>query len=125
MGKFTEKIQCEKIYDTGLLYQELEDLKEIEKAGNNLIKEYILNQKIDTNKIEFGVIDQCFYIQVIVKTIKMNRYKPIEMNRFKFIYPIVENSIMLLEQQSINKKIFHFYLTKIIGFLRDMNIRYS
>jgi hypothetical protein len=125
MGKFTEKIQYEKIYDTGLLYQELEDLKEIEKAGNKLIEEYILNQKIDTNKIEFGVIDQCFYIQVIVKTIKMNRYKPIEMNRFKFIYPIVENSIMLSEQQSINKKIFHFYLTKTIGFLRDMNIRYS
>ena len=124
MSKFIENIRDKKIYDTGLLYRELEDLKQIAVSGDELIEEYILNQRLNTNKIEFGVLDNCFYIQVIAQTYQQDRYKPIEVNKFKFIYPVEENQIVLSERQIIEKKIFNFYLTKIIGFLSDLNIRY-
>ena len=124
MSEFIEKIRDKKIYDTGLLYRELEDLKQIAVSGDELIEEYILNQRLNTNKIEFGVLDDCFYIQVIVQTYQQDRYKPIEVNKFKFIYPVEENQIVLSERQIIERKIFNFYLTKTIGFLSDLNIRY-
>jgi len=124
MSKFIENIRDKKIYDTGLLYRELEDLKQIAVSGDELIEKYILNQRLNTNKIEFGVLDNCFYIQVIVQTYQQDRYKPIEVNKFKFIYPVEENQIVLSERQIIERKIFNFYLTKTIGFLSDLNIRY-
>ena len=124
MSKFIENIRDQKIYDTGLLYQELEDLKQIAVSGDELIEEYILNKRLNTNKIEFGVLDNCFYIQVIAQTYQQDRYKPIEVNKFKFIYPVEENQIVLSERQIIERKIFNFYLTKTIGFLSDLNIRY-
>lgn len=124
MSEFIEKIRDKKIYDTGLLYRELEDLKQIAVSGDELIEEYILNQRLNTNKIEFGVLDDCFYIQVIAQTYQQDRYKPIEVNKFKFIYPVEENQIVLSERQIIERKIFNFYLIKTIGFLSDLNIRY-
>ena len=124
MSEFTENIRDKKIYDTGLLYRELEDLKQIAVSGDELIEEYILNQRLNTNKIEFGILDNCFYIQVIAQTYQQDRYKPIEVNKFKFIYPVEENLIVLSERQIIERKIFNFYLTKTIGFLSDLNIRY-
>ena len=124
MSEFIENIKYKKLYDTGLLYQELENLKQIAASGDELIEKYILNQRLNTNKIEFGVLDNYFYIQAIVQTYQKDRYKPIEVNRFKFIYPIEENQIILSKQQTIERKIFNFYLTKIIGFLSDLHIRY-
>ena len=124
MSEFIEKIRDKKIYDTGLLYRELEDLKQIAVSGDELIEKYILNQRLNTNKIEFGVLDNCFYIQVIAQTYQQDRYKPIEVNKFKFIYPVEENQIVLSERQIIERKIFNFYLIKTIGFLSDLNIRY-
>jgi len=125
MSKFIENIRDEKIYDTGLLYKELADLKQIAVSGDELIEKYILNQRFNANKIEFGVLDNCFYIQVIVQTLTQNQYKPIEVNRFKFIYPVEKNKIIITKQQPIEIKIFKFYLTKTIGFLSDLNIRYT
>jgi len=124
MSEFIENIKYKNIYDTELLYKELEELKQIEISGDKLIEKYILNKKLNTNKIEFGVLDNCFYIQVIVQTYKKDRYEVIEADRFKFIYPIEKNQIILSEQQTTKIKIFNFYLTKIIGFLCDLNIRY-
>ena len=124
MSEFIENIKYKKLYDNELLHNELKILNEIAEAGDELIEKNILNKKLNTNKIEFGVLDNYFYIQVIVQTYQQDRYKPIEVDKFKFSYPIEENQIVLSERQIIERKIFNFYLTKIIGFLSDLNIRY-
>lgn len=125
MSEFIENIKNKKIYDTELLYKELENLKQIERSGEELIEKYILKQRLNTNKIEFGVLDNCFYIQVLVQTFKQDRYTPIEMDKFKFVYPLEHSRIILPEIQSIKKKIFYFYLTKTLNFLSDLNIRHT
>lgn len=121
MSKFVEKLQYQKIYDADLLDAELNDFLTMREKGIALIKEFILEQNLETSKIEFGVLNGYFYIQVIVKTFSTKKWQ-VDTDFVKFSYKIKENKLHF--NSELNKQIFDFYYTKIFQFLNICNLEY-
>ena len=121
MSKFIEKLKYQKIYDVNFLDTTLKELKGIEEQGNVLIKEYILGQSLEASKIEFGILDGYFYIQIIVKTFSTKKLQ-VNTDRVKFSYEIIKNKLYV--NSELDKQIFDFYFPKIFQFLNSCNLEY-
>lgn len=121
MSKFLDKLNNEYLYDAYLLYMELNQLQSISEQGNTLIQQYILDLKPNAHKIEFGILNQQFFIQVIVKTLSTNKMA-FDTDFIKFTYPITNDKIEF--NTDIDKQIFHFYKIQIYQYLLGVGIRY-
>jgi len=120
MSKFLDNLNNAHLYDTNMLHRELSELQRIDKEGTALIKSYILDSKLNAHQIEFGILNQEFFIQVIVKTFT---YKSaIETDCIKFTYPIKNSKLKF--NTDLDKKIFDFYKIKTYQFLNNMLISY-
>lgn len=119
MSEFIDKLKYQKIYDVDLLDTSLQNLKRIEKQGTALIKKFILEQSLETSKIEFGILDGYFYIQIIVKSFSTKKWQ-VDTDTVKFSYKITDNKLSF--NSELNKQIFDFYFPKIFQFLNICNI---
>lgn len=121
MSKFIEKLRYEKTYDVHMLNKELTTLTKISEEGSIYIKTHILEQKLDTSKMEYGILDDYFYIQVILKTFSVEKWK-VDIEFFKFSYKITENKLYF--NSELDKQIFDFYYIKVFQFLNICTLEY-